>query len=154
MKHIEMTCNSLAECCAMLRKSDMICLSDMGHKAKVTIDIDPNSPFDDSLIRVLDYSEEIDQDFAESYDNDLLKEIERYFQGYWPGIETSEQCNTDMHFTPPAIVRLAEHFANWRKAQYERDLTDKISAAYLFGALPYALTTHYRKNYESDNKRH
>lgn len=41
---------------------------------------------------------------------DLEKEIQKYFQGYWPGMETSEQCNTDMHFTPPAIMRLAEYF--------------------------------------------
>jgi len=36
--------------------------------------------------------------------------VKEYFQGYWPGIETTEQCNTDMHFTPPAIMRLAQHF--------------------------------------------
>lgn len=41
---------------------------------------------------------------------DLEKEIEIYFQGLWPGMETAEQCNTDMHFTPPAIMRLARHF--------------------------------------------
>lgn len=40
----------------------------------------------------------------------LDKAIKDYFQGLWPGTETAEQCNTDMHFTPPAIMRLAEHF--------------------------------------------
>lgn len=46
----------------------------------------------------------------ESNEIDLEKEVEKYFQGYWPGMETAEQCNTDMHFTPPAIMRLARHF--------------------------------------------
>ena len=41
---------------------------------------------------------------------DLESEIEKYFQGLWPGMETAEQCDTDMHFTPPAIMRLARHF--------------------------------------------
>lgn len=41
---------------------------------------------------------------------DLEKEIINYFQGLWPGIETPEQCNTDMHFTPSAIMRLARYF--------------------------------------------
>ena len=59
MKHIEITCNSLAECCARLRDSDLIYLSDMGHKTKVTLDIDLDSPFDGSYIRVPDYSEKI-----------------------------------------------------------------------------------------------
>ena len=36
--------------------------------------------------------------------------VKEYFQGLWPGTETAEQCNTDMHFTPPAIMRLAKHF--------------------------------------------
>ena len=40
----------------------------------------------------------------------LEEEVKNYFQGHWPGMETVEQCNTDMHFTPPAIMRLAEHF--------------------------------------------
>lgn len=43
----------------------------------------------------------------------LEEEIKRYFQGLWPGMETAEQCNTDMRFTPPAIMRLARHFAEW-----------------------------------------
>ena len=36
--------------------------------------------------------------------------VKDYFQGLWPGMETPEQCNTDMHFTPPAIMRLVTHF--------------------------------------------
>lgn len=43
-------------------------------------------------------------------DVDLEKEITDYFQGCWPGTETPEQCNTDMHFTPLAIIRLIKHF--------------------------------------------
>lgn len=43
----------------------------------------------------------------------LEKEIDNYFEGLWPGTETAEQCNTDLHFTPPAIMRLASHFAEW-----------------------------------------
>jgi len=41
---------------------------------------------------------------------DIEEELKKYFQGYWPGTETAEQCNTDLHFTPLAIVRLVEHF--------------------------------------------
>lgn len=41
---------------------------------------------------------------------DLEEEVKKYFGGLWPGIKTAEQCNTDMHFTPPAIMRLAEYF--------------------------------------------
>lgn len=42
----------------------------------------------------------------------VLEELIKYFQGLWPGMETAEQCNTDMHFTPPAIMRLARYFYN------------------------------------------
>ena len=59
MKHIEITCNSLAECCSRLKESDLIRLSDLGHKAKVIIKIDLDSPFDGSYIRVPDYTEKI-----------------------------------------------------------------------------------------------
>ena len=45
----------------------------------------------------------------------LNEAVKEYFQGLWPGIETAEQCNTNMHFTPPAIMRLAEHFYNLGK---------------------------------------
>ena len=44
---------------------------------------------------------------------DLEKAVVNYFEGYWPGMETAEQCNTDLRFTPPAIMRLARHFAQW-----------------------------------------
>jgi hypothetical protein len=40
----------------------------------------------------------------------IEEELKKYFQGYWPGTETEEQCNTDLHFTPLAIIRLAEYF--------------------------------------------
>lgn len=43
----------------------------------------------------------------------LKEEINNYFKGLWPGTETAEQCNTDLHFTPLAIMRLASHFAEW-----------------------------------------
>lgn len=44
---------------------------------------------------------------------ELERAVVDYFEGYWPGMETAEQCNTDLHFTPPAIMRLARHFAQW-----------------------------------------
>ena len=59
MKHIEMCYDSLAECCAKLRESDLITISDLGHKAKVVIDIDRDSPFDGSYIKVPDTSHTI-----------------------------------------------------------------------------------------------
>jgi len=40
---------------------------------------------------------------------DLEEDVKKYFGGLWPGIETPEQCNTDMHFTPPAIMRLVKY---------------------------------------------
>ena len=55
--HIELNCNSLAECYA--RALELIRLSDLGHKSKVTIDIDTESPWDGSYLRVPDYSEKI-----------------------------------------------------------------------------------------------
>lgn len=60
MKHIEIACNSLAECYARLRQSDLIYLSDLGHKAMVTIDIDTDSQFDGSYIHIPDYSKKED----------------------------------------------------------------------------------------------
>ena len=54
-------------------------------------------------------------------DKSLEEEVKNYFQGYWPGTETAEQCNTDLHFTPPAIMRLARHFAKWQKQQMLKD---------------------------------
>ena len=41
---------------------------------------------------------------------DLEKEVASYFEGFWPGMETVEQCNTKMSFTPTAVMRLARHF--------------------------------------------
>lgn len=58
-------------------------------------------------------------------DKSLEEEVKNYFQGYWPGTETVEQCNTDLHFTPPAIIRLARHFAEWG-AEHYCELTKKI----------------------------
>lgn len=63
---------------------------------------------------------------------DLEKEVEKYFQGLWPGMETAEQCNTDMHFTPPAIMRLARHFANWQKEQMIRIAKNRYEQAMTF----------------------
>ena len=53
--------------------------------------------------------------------SDLEEELDNYFEGLWPGIETAEQCNTDLHFTPPAIMRLARHFAEWQKAKDDKE---------------------------------
>ena len=45
----------------------------------------------------------------------IREELENYFHGLWPGMDTEEQCNTDLHFTPPAIFRLAKHFYEFGK---------------------------------------
>lgn len=45
----------------------------------------------------------------------LEEAVKDYFEGLWPGMETPEQCNTEMHFTPPAIMRLVTHFYELRK---------------------------------------
>lgn len=58
----------------------------------------------------VDVDEFMDEMRGREPDMDLHTEVEKYFQGLWPGMETAEQCNTDMHFTPPAIMRLARHF--------------------------------------------
>lgn len=57
-----------------------------------------------------DILKKIDSLQQEQQEVDLDKEVDNYFQGLWPGMETPEQCNTDMHFTPPAIMRMARHF--------------------------------------------
>lgn len=59
-------------------------------------------------------------------DASIEEEITNYFHDFWPGTETAEQCNTDLHFTPLAILRLAEHFAKWG-ADHFRDATKKIT---------------------------
>lgn len=41
---------------------------------------------------------------------DLEEEVKEYFKGYWPGMKTPEACNHQMVFTPPAIMRMIEHF--------------------------------------------
>ena len=61
MKHIEITCNSLAECYARLRESDLITISDLGKKTTIILDIDTDSPFDGSYICVPDYSKKEDK---------------------------------------------------------------------------------------------
>ena len=57
MKHIELNYGSLAECYA--RALELIHISDLGHKTNVVIDIDTDSPWDGSFLRVADYSEKI-----------------------------------------------------------------------------------------------
>ena len=57
MKHIELNYDSLAECYA--KALDLIYLSDLGHKAKVVIDIDTDSPWNGSFLHVTDYSKKI-----------------------------------------------------------------------------------------------
>lgn len=67
-------------------------------------------------------------------DEDLEEEVKNYFQGYWPGTDTPEQCNTDLHFTPPAILRLARHFAEWQKEQDDKETAELLTIAHLQGA--------------------
>ncbi len=52
--------------------------------------------------------------------DELEKAVVDYFEGYWPGMDTAEQCNTDLRFTPPAIMRLARHFAHWGAEHLKR----------------------------------
>ena len=63
---------------------------------------------------------------SEEPDKSLEEEVKNYFQGYWPGTETVEQCNTDLHFTPPAIIRFARHFAEWQKSQMMKEAVDLV----------------------------
>lgn len=62
---------------------------------------------------IIDLINSLQQEQPEEPDKSLEEEVKNYFQGYWPGTETAEQCNADLHFTPPAIIRLARHFAEW-----------------------------------------
>ena len=55
----------------------------------------------------IDFIKSLQQEQSEI---DLEEEVKKYFQGYWPGTKTPEQCNTDMHFTPLAITRMVKHF--------------------------------------------
>ena len=59
------------------------------------------------------YPENTDSEFREATKIEI--EIEKYFQGHWPGMETAEQCNSTLSFTPPAVKRLVEHFYNLGK---------------------------------------
>ena len=69
----------------------------------------------------------LQQEQQEEPDKSLEEEVKNYFQGYWPGTETAEQCNTDLHFTPPAIIRLARHFYELGKqAMKEQMLKDAV----------------------------
>ena len=72
---------------------------------------------------------------SEEPDKDLEGEVKNYFQGYWPGTETAEQCNTDLHFTPPAILRLARHFAEWQAEKDKETIELAEDHAYLAGAV-------------------
>ncbi len=56
--------------------------------------------------------------------DELEKAVVDYFESYWPGMETAEQCNTDLRFTPPAIMRLARHFAQWQKEQMMKEAVE------------------------------
>ena len=62
---------------------------------------------------------------------ELNEAVKEYFQGLWPGMETAEQCNTNMHFTPPAIMRLAEYFYNLGKeSKSSIDGLDEVAEEY------------------------
>ena len=74
-----------------------------------------STPAEENWLEIADKWEEEDK---------VLEELIKYFQGLWPGIETAEQCNTDMHFTPTAILRLACHFAEWQKEQMLKDAVE------------------------------
>lgn len=72
-----------------------------------------------------------------------IKPVERNEAGF-----ITDKCLKDMQDSLPIDVYVNQQTPH-------RTIKDKQELeAYLFGALPYALTTHYRKNYESDNKRH
>lgn len=71
--------------------------------------------YDDAFNDLLPIIESLSK---EKPSEDLEEEIKNYFEGLWPGTETAEQCNTDLHFTPPAIIRLVRHFTEW---QYQKD---------------------------------
>ena len=50
MKHIELNYPSLAECYS--KALELITTSDLGHSARIVIDIDLDSPFDRSFIKI------------------------------------------------------------------------------------------------------
>lgn len=53
---------------------------------------------------------DIDSLQQEQPEVDLEEEVKKYFEGYWPGMKTPEACNHQMVLTPPAIMRMIEHF--------------------------------------------
>lgn len=85
--------------------------------------------YDDAFGDLLSIIDSLQQEQADEPDKSLEEEIKNYFQGYWPGTETAEQCNTDLHFTPLAILRLARHFAEWQKEQDD----NLLNIAYMDG---------------------
>lgn len=64
MKHIELNCNSLAECYARAR--ELISLSDLCLPAKVTIEIDTDGPYDSSYIKIPSYESKEDSKAPEA----------------------------------------------------------------------------------------
>lgn len=65
--------------------------------------------------------EKIDAGFSAMVEKDqaeLEQAVKEYFRGHWPDTTTAEGCNTQMSFTPSAILRLARHIAGW---QYQKD---------------------------------
>lgn len=89
MKHIEMTCNSLAECYARLRDSDLIYISDLGKKTKVTIDIDTDSPFDGSWLYVPNSTIKEEQ---------KTEELEDSWQSARRAVKTLDKMNLGIKF--------------------------------------------------------
>ena len=57
MKHIELSYPSLAEAYAHAR--EMLNISDLGHRAHITIDIDLDSPWDGKFIHIPDSTEDV-----------------------------------------------------------------------------------------------
>ena len=72
------------------------------------------------------YMDEVRGREPEKPEADLEQEVISYFQGLWPGTDTPEECNTHMHFTPPAIMRLARHFAKWQKDQMMKEAVEGV----------------------------
>lgn len=65
--------------------------------------------------------QKIDDGFSAMVEKDqaeLEQAVKEYFGKHWPDTTTAEGCNTQMSFTPPAILRLARHIAGW---QYQKD---------------------------------
>ena len=73
----------------------------------------------DAYNYVLSFIDTLQQEQSEV---DLEEEVKKYFEGYWPGMKTPEACNHQMVLTPPAIMRMIEHFyelgLNTRKEEH------------------------------------